>query len=151
MYIGWYISLTNWSRLTELGVEHKNNSVVYFDGVVVTFLLALSLSRAVWMINHEALYSEVPCGFLPYIRTALSIEWLTYFPWRIFKIAEGIDTVFLYALWGILFSIRTYIPAIVLTRKLKVEKKRVSRNFLLKSILGMVITITYAVLLVFTV
>lgn len=151
LYLGWNISLTSWSRLLELGVEHKKNSYVFFDTVLWSFLIALMLSRLVWMTFHISLYSDVPWGILPYVRTTSSIDWLTYFPWRILRFTEGLQYQVLWATFGLISAITIYIPTISLARKLKVEKSSVTIGFVMKALAGLIITLAYfAALILFS-
>lgn len=148
LYLGWYISLTSWSRLSELGVKHRQNSFVFFDTVLLSFIVGLLLSRLVWMSAHASLYTDVPWGILPYLRTALSVDWLTYFPWRILRFSEGINFQVLWVTFGLLASTALYLPTISLARKLRVEKRSVLAGFIAKALLGTVVTLGYFLLLI---
>jgi hypothetical protein len=148
LYLGWYISLTSWSRLTELGVEHKRNSLLFFDTLLLSFLFGLLLARLVWMAMNMTVYADVPWGFLPYVRTALSIDWLTYFPWRILRFTEGINNLVLWTTTGLVASFTVYVPTISLARKLRVEKRSVMMGFVIRALLGMIATLGYFVLLI---
>lgn len=142
-YIGWYLSLTSWSRLKELGVEHNRNSTTYFDIMLGSFLLSLIVARIVWMVMNQSIYNDVPWGIFPYVRTVASIEWFAYFPWRILQLTEGVYYPVLWGLFGFFASTFIFLPTTTLARRLKIEKRGVMRRFLLKSLLGFVLFLVY--------
>lgn len=142
-YVGWHLSLTSWSRLRELGIEHERNSTTYFDTILWSLLLGLIVARIAWMGLHAGLYAEVPWGIFPYVKTVNAVDWFTFFPWRIFKLTEGISYPVLWSISGILSAMFIFIPTMSLARKLKLEKRGIMRGFLIKSIVGFVLTIAY--------
>jgi hypothetical protein len=149
LYLGWNISLTSWSRLRELGVEHSKNSFTFFDTIFNASVLSLVISRIVWMIQHAAHYAEVPWGILPYTRSEITFEWFSTFPWRLLRVPEGLNYVVLWSALAFIVTVFLYVPTLRLARKLKTEKRTVMRSFMVRSLTVISVTISYFAVLVF--
>lgn len=148
-YSGWVVTLTSWDRLADLGVEHSKSSTSYFDVLLSSSIISLVISRLVWMGMNMGAYQDVPWGILPYSRSATDFSWFTMFPWRIFRINEG---VFMPAFWGILgflAIVGIFLPTIQLARKLKLEKRGIMRGFVVKSVAISLATAIYMGILIY--
>ncbi|MFZ6022736.1 MAG: hypothetical protein ACOYT9_04720 [Patescibacteria group bacterium] len=149
LYTVWRVFISTWGRLSELGITHRNSSVTYFDKILYSGLFGLLISRIVWMVMNRAVYADVPWGILPYSRSATEFIWFTLFPWRFFRITEGIMLPLLWGLMcaGIVWLIS--IPTFRLVRTLKIEKRGVMRAFLLRIVAGTLLMIGYFAVLIY--
>lgn len=149
LYMVWRIFISIWGRLSELGITHRNSSVTYFDKIFYSGLFGLLISRIAWMVMNRAVYADVPWGILPYSRSATEFIWFTLFPWRFFRITEGIILPLLWGLMctGIVWLIS--IPTFRLVRTLKIEKRGVMRAFLLRILAATLLTIGYFAVLIY--
>ncbi|MCC7304037.1 hypothetical protein IT418_01315 [bacterium] len=148
-YGGWHLSMITWARLEELGIDHTRSSTTYFDRIFSSSVIALIFSRLIWMLLNVQRYAEVPWGLLAYNRSVSGIEWFSVFPWRFFKITEGVYFPLFWVIVaiGIVFGI--FIPTIRLARRLKLEKRGIMRSFILRSIAGIIGVFVYFGFLVY--
>lgn len=151
LYMMWFFSLSSWRRLTELGVEHALSFISFFDGLVISGITALVLSRLIWILTNLAVFQDVPWGILPYLHTANGLMWFSVFPWRFLVFTEGLNYTVLWAVYGVLAAIITFIPTIALSRKLKVEKLGIMRGYIIRAIGGMIVVLLYTGVLVYIV
>lgn len=142
-YLGWYVSITNWSRLTELGIEHSKSSTTYFDGIFTNSVVSLIAARIVWMLLHVSIYQDVPWGLLPYTRSTADFNWFALFPWRVFRITEGVFLPIFWVLLGVLIVFGIFAPSITMARRLRLEKRGIMRSFIVKYIVCIVTTLVY--------
>lgn len=147
LYICWAVSISSWSRLTELGIEHKKSSSTYFDSVMLSGFFGLLVSRIVWMFTQMSIYQDVPWGILPYSRSASEFVWFTVFPWRFFRVTEGIHFPVLWIIMGILTIFTVFIPTISLARRLRLEKRGIMRAFIIKNAFCSAVALLYFALL----
>ncbi|WKZ24234.1 MAG: hypothetical protein QY312_01340 [Candidatus Dojkabacteria bacterium] len=133
-YWCWKTALSIWERLRELGIKHSKSSFTFFDEIFISGVISLLAARLVWMGLNLARYTEVPWGLLPYSRTATETIWLTLFPWRVLQFSEGVFLPVLWGLFGFLLILYIFIPTISLARRLKLEKRGIMRNFILRSL-----------------
>jgi hypothetical protein len=150
-YTSWYVLLSTWSRLQELGIENTKSSSNYFDCLFYGGILGLIFSRVTWMVSHRGLYSDVPWGLLPYNRNASETVWLAVFPWRFFRIAEGIYFPVFWLIAGVFVLWILFVPALRLIRRLKLEKRGIMRAFLIRVLLcGLLVGGYFSLLLYFS-
>lgn len=151
VYVGWYVLLSTWLRLQELGVENSRSSSNYFDGLFLSGSIGLVVSRLVWMFWNRTMYADVPWGLLPYNRSASETVWFAVFPWRFLRVLEGI---YFPVFWGIIAVLAFWIlflPTFRLIRRLKLEKRGIMRAFLIRVFLcGVLVGGYFAVLLYFS-
>lgn len=134
-YACWQVLFSIWSRLQELGIENTKSSSNYFDNLLYGLLSGLAVARLVWMFFNRALYIDVPFGLLPYNRSATETVWFAVFPWRIFRVDEGVYFPVLWGIMGVYLIWTLFLPTIRLIRRLKLEKRGIMRAFLVKVLL----------------
>ncbi|PIY17647.1 hypothetical protein CO112_01215 [Candidatus Dojkabacteria bacterium CG_4_9_14_3_um_filter_150_Dojkabacteria_WS6_41_13] len=131
-YFVWSILISVWSRLNELGVKNEKSSTTFFDNVLYITIAGSILARAMWMVFHRVLYYGIPWGILPYSRSASGYLWLTVFPWRFFRLTDGIYYPVLWAFIGVVLLFTVFWPTFELARRLRLEKRGIMRAFLIR-------------------
>lgn len=149
LYFIWYQIISIWIRLGELGVGHKKSFISFFDGILLSGLFALAVSRITWMFMNISFFTDVPWGLVPYLRSATGISWFSVFPWRFLLFTEGIVYPVLWGTWGLLIIVSIFMPTLSLVGKLKVDKKRVMNKFRLDISLGIFAVIMVALLAIY--
>ncbi len=149
LYLSWFVVISIWSRLIELGVEHKKSFISFFDAVLGSGLLGLFFARIVWMFSNMSLFTSVPWGIVPYVRSASGIAWFSVFPWRFLLFSEGIFYPVLWGIWGLSAIIMLYVPTLVLIGKLRIDKKNVMRMFRRNVFLGIIAVLLVTVLAIY--
>jgi hypothetical protein len=145
----WSVSTSSWSRLSELGIEHTKSSTTYFDSILTSSIVGTIIARISWMLLNLSVYQEVPWGILPYSRSATEFIWFTVFPWRLFRITEGIFYPALWIIMGIIVIFSVFFPTVQLARKLRLEKRGIMRSFVLKNAACAIIVAGYFALLTY--
>lgn len=152
LYLVWRVFISTWGRLAELGITHSYSSVTFFDKIFNSGMYGLLLSRIVWMVMNRSVYADVPWGLLPYSRSATEFIWFTLFPWRFFRLTEGVLLPLLWAIMGVGIIWFIFVPTFSLVRRLKIEKRGVMRAFLVRILVSGLLTVGYfASLIYFTV
>jgi hypothetical protein len=101
------------------------------------------------MITHISFYQEVPWGLLPYSRSAAEFVWFTVFPWRFFRLTEGITYPVLWIVMGLVTIAIVFLPTITIARRLRLEKRGIMRAFVLRTVFCILITALYFMLLTY--
>lgn len=143
VYICWRTTLVIWRRLEELGIKHQRTSTTYFDNILRGAIVGAVFARIVWMFINRAVYADVPWGVLPYSRSATEFIWFTVFPWRFFRLTEGMMFPIMWGIMGILIILSVFIPTAQLARTLKLEKRGIMRSFVLRAVACAVLTAIY--------
>lgn len=149
VYLCWAVSVSSWSRLTELGIEHRKSSTTYFDSILSSAFFGTLVSRIVWMFMNMQLYQDVPWGILPYSRSASEFVWFTVFPWRFLRLTEGLYFPILWVVMGLLIVSAIFVPTIKIARKLKLEKRGIMRSFILKNGASALLVLVYFAVLTY--
>lgn len=98
-----------WAFLTKVGVQIRNKDASYkfatykiFDKWIGSFLLAIFVARIAFVLQQLTKVYKIGFFLLPYAKIHGHIYFLTYYPWRLFRINEGVDFILLTVTWVVL-------------------------------------------------